>query len=150
MSEESRDNWLSAQLFECPACRASLYRVDHSPLCDDDRLYCDQCPRAVEISLHDARFTAIQRSMTDPTRRDLLVAATEPLLRACVCGGRFRDNAPRRCRFCTEPAVRDQPAGVDLYPGFVGEIGDREPTDAEQRRFDAFEAELVRKDDIWA
>ena len=43
------DNWLEAEVIACPSCGLRLYSVLHSPMFDDFRLYCDRCPRAVEV-----------------------------------------------------------------------------------------------------
>jgi hypothetical protein len=78
------------------------------------------------------------------------MAAIEPMLRACSCGGRYRDAAPRRCFRCNAEVIIDDPAGVDLWPCFGHEDQNRDPTEAEQEKYDAFEREFRRTDDLWA
>ena len=48
---EADDNWLDAEVVA--GCDERLFAVVHSPMCDDHRLYCDQCPRAIEVSYYD-------------------------------------------------------------------------------------------------
>ena len=150
VSDDLDDDWLRQRVLECPKCALRLFRVDHSPMVDDYRLYCDRCPRAIEISLYDPTLTAAQKRLPAEHDRSQLMAAIEPLLRACVCGGRYRDDAPRRCFRCNAQVIADDPADVDLSPYIGPEDQDREPTDAEQARFDAFASEFVRTEDLWA
>ena len=46
---EADDNWLDAEVVACPGCGERLFAVVHLPMCDDHRLYCDRCPRAIEV-----------------------------------------------------------------------------------------------------
>jgi hypothetical protein len=50
VTDEFGDDWLRPRLLDCPKCALRLFRIDHSPMMDDYRLYCDRCPRAIEIS----------------------------------------------------------------------------------------------------
>jgi ribosomal protein S27AE len=144
------DDWLHPRVLDCPACGLRLFRVDHSPMIDDYRLYCDRCPRAIEISLYDDTLSATERRLPAGHDRRQLMAAVEPRLRPCRCGGRYRDAAPRRCFRCNAEVVADDPAGVDLSPYIGPEDQGREPTDAEQRQFDLHEREFVRTEGLWS
>jgi ribosomal protein S27AE len=142
------DNWLEAEILTCPGCGARLFAVIHSPFYDDHRLYCDRCPRAVEISYYDGVYRqAVDRLPAQYTGAQLR-AAIEPLLRGCSCGGRFRWDAPRHCFHCGA----EVPAAAlkDLSPYTGGVEGDIDPTPEEQAAFDRFEAEFIGRSAVWA
>jgi hypothetical protein len=69
------DNWLDAAVIVCPGCGMRLFRVIHSPFCDDHRLYRDRCPRAIECgaivpeaATHDLLpYAGCEDSNRDPT-----------------------------------------------------------------------------------
>lgn len=142
------DNWLDAAVIACLGCGVRLFRVIHSPFCDDHRLYCDRCPRAVEVSYYDANYGRIVKTLGQGQTREQVMAAMEPLLKRCRCGGRFRDTAPRHCFGCG--AVVPEAATHDLSP-FIGcEGSDRDPTCEEQAAYDNFEATFIGREDLWA
>ena len=150
MSDNS-DNWLRTKVLDCQSCGARLFRVDHSPFCDDYRLYCDSCPQAIEISFYDKALDAIQKGLPSGHDRIQLMQAIEPRLRPCSCGGHFKDHSPRRCFSCKSIVIAEDAAGVDLSPYTGVEDQDREPTETEQRQFDAYLREFVHHDeDLWA
>ncbi|MEZ6141003.1 MAG: hypothetical protein R3B84_10565 [Zavarzinella sp.] len=141
------ENWLDAAIIICPKCDARLFRVIHSPFCDDYRLYCDQCPRAVEISYYDPNFSTLMNSLgQDPERQDIM-AAMEPLLKPCLCGGHFHDQAPRHCFDCGMMII--EAANYDLSPYIGCEDTTREPTAEEQAKYDSFERTFIGRDDLW-
>ncbi len=145
--DEADDNWLQAEVITCPQCGERLFAVAHSPFCDDYRLYCDRCPRAVEVSFYDpVQLEAVSALPKGPTWEQT-IAAIEPLLRPCQCGGQFRGKAPRHCFRCgaTVPAAADK----DLLPHYVGTEPDGDPTAEEQEQFDRFEADFVQRKDLW-
>ena len=76
------------------------------------------------------------------------MAALEPLLRLCACGGRFRGSAPRRCFACGVEVP--SASGKDLTPAIGCFDGSRDPTDDEQAAYDRFEAEFVSRKKLWA
>jgi hypothetical protein len=141
------DNWLEAEVVTCPGCGAQLFCGIHSPFCDDHRLYCDHCPRAREISYYDPELRGVTDRLSAQRTWEQLMAAVEPLLRACSCGGRFRADAPRHCFSCG--AVVLAAAGKDLSPYTGCEDAKRAPTPEEQAGFDRFEAVFVQRMDIW-
>ncbi len=145
---EADDNWLEAEVISCPGCGVQLYAVLHSPFCDDYRLYCDHCPHAVEISFYDPVCMAVVDRLPDDRSWEMTMAAIEPLLRPCECGGRFRGGAPRRCFAC----VSEVPAAArkDLLPHYEGVDLAREPTAEQQAEFDRFEAEFIGREHLWA
>ena len=140
-------NWLEAEVITCPGCGLGLFTVFHSPHLDDHRLYCDCCPNAIEISYYDPAYArAVPPS--GEYNRDQIMAAVEPLLRLCECGGRFRDNAPSRCFHCRAevPAA----AHKDLYPYIGCEGEERDPTPKELAEYRRFDAEFIRREGFWA
>jgi hypothetical protein len=150
VSEELSNDWLRPEAFDCPKCGVRLFRVDHSPFCDDYRLYCDGCPRAIEVSFYDPVLAAAQKGQPDGNARERLMNAIEPLLRPCVCGGRYRDRAARRCFRCNSAVIVEEAAGIDLLPYVGCEDQNRDPTDDEIERHEAFEREYVRTTELWA
>ena len=148
MAEENAE-WLRPAVITCPGCGVRLYRVDHSPFCDDDRLYCDRCPRCVEVSWYDDVYQRIEKAV--PTGRkdyELFMPVVESMLRACRCGGRFRYAAPRRCFACSAVVVEE--AGVDLSPYSAWcDDRDRDATDDEQAAYDEFVKAFVVGDEPW-
>jgi hypothetical protein len=141
------DNWLDAAIIACPSCGAQLFRVIHSPFCDDNRLYCDSCPCAIEVGYYDPEYTEVINRLEPGPKREQIMAAMEPLLKPCKCGGRFRDTSPRHCFACG--AVVPEAAGHDLYPYIGCEGTDRDPTTAEQEEYDRFDAGFIRRTDLW-
>ncbi len=145
---EGDDNWLVAEVVCCPGCGVRLFAVLHSPFCDDYRLYCDGCPKAVEVSFYDpVCVRAVDRLPAERTWEETM-SAIEPLLRPCMCGGRFRGAAPRRCFRCGDgvPAASRK----DLSPYTGCEDTGRDPTPEEQAAYDRFEAEFIRRERLWA
>lgn len=145
---EDDDNWLDAEVVDCPGCAAQLYAAIHSPMCDDYRLYCDRCPRAIEVSYYDPVLCRVEDRLPAERTWEQIMAAIEPLLRPCQCGGRFQGLAPRHCFVCgTEvPSA----SGKDVYPYVGWEDANRDPTDEEQAAFDRFEAEFIERERLWA
>ena len=104
MNSDSDDNWLAAARVECPTCSAALFRVNHSPYCDDWRLYCDSCPIAIEVSFYDGHVDDLRKQL--PDHSDLLNAIARDLV-PCNCGGSFQYAAARRCFTCKSVVVTD-------------------------------------------
>src|SRR5438445_8608145 len=140
------DNWLDAAVIACPACGVRLFRVIHSPFCDDHLLYCDQCPRAIEISYYDANYDRILNTLGQGHTREQIMAAMEPLLKPCVCGGRFRDTAPRHGFACG--AIVPEAAVHDLFPYTGCEESDRGPTAQEEAQYHKFEATFIGRENL--
>jgi hypothetical protein len=155
MSDDTTDdNWLHARVSPCPHCDTQLFRVDRSPISDDYCLYCDRCPNSVEVSYYDDVCQRLDHERRADTPGGWSGEAAkheriEQLLRLCDCGGSYGFNAARRCPFCHQPVVMDEP-WVDLYPSINGiEMEDRDPTPEEQALFDQFAAAHIRTRDIW-
>jgi hypothetical protein len=142
------DNWLDAAVIICPGCGTRLFRVIHSPFCDDHRLYCDRCPRAIEISYYDQNYGKVLVTLGQGHTREQIMAAMEPLLRPCRCGGRFRDTSPRHCFTCG--AVVPEAPTHDLSPYTGCEDSNREPTEEEQAAYDKFDAAFIGRENLWA
>lgn len=146
--DETDDNWLRAEHITCPHCAERLFAVIHSPFCDDYRLYCDRCPCAVEVSFYDPVCVAAVSALPKGRTWEQTMAAIEPLLRPCRCGGQFRGNAPRHCFRCG--AILPAAVNKDLYPHHVGVEPHGEPTVEEQEQFDRFEADFILRKDLWS
>jgi len=142
------DNWLEAEVIACPGCGVRLFAVIHSPFCDDHRLYCDRCPKAIEISYYDPAYSRAVDPLSGGPKLEQVAEAVEPLLRSCACDGRFRFDAPRHCFRCGAevPAA----ANKDLSPYFGCEDGKRDPTPEEEAGYARFDAEFIRREDLWA
>ena len=147
MADTGNDNWLEAAVVPCPRCGVRLFVALHSPFCDDYRLYCDACPAAVEVGLYDDTLVRIVATLPAGYDYDALVAAVEPRLAPCACGGRYRGRAPRRCLACH--AVVPAAAGKDVFPATASHATDREPTDAEWDEYARFETRFVWPKDLW-
>jgi hypothetical protein len=142
------NNWLEAKVITCPLCGIQLWCVIHSPFYNEHRMYCDRCPRAVEVSYYDPTYKRITNRLPAPRTWEQVMAAIEPLLRDCSCGGRFRADAPRHCFSCG--AVVPAAADKDLWPYTGCEDAERDPSPEEQAEFDRFEAAFVVREGIWA
>jgi hypothetical protein len=143
----SDDNWLDAAVIACPGCKVRLFRVIHSPFCVDYRLYCERCPRAIEISYYDTVYSKLLNALGEGQTREQIMAAMEPLLKPCKCGGHFRDTAPRHC-FACGTAVPEA-ATHDLSPYTGCEDSGRDPTAEEQAVYDQFEAAFIGRENVW-
>ena len=144
---ETEENWLEASIFYCPCCGVSLFRMIHSPMCDDHRLYCNRCPHAVEISFYDPVYERAVEGLTEESTWVQAMARVEPLLKSCSCGGRFGSTELRHCYMCGSLVL--DAFGKDLDPYTGSEDKDREPTPDEQAMYDQFAAEFIRLEDIW-
>ena len=141
------DNWLEAEVIACPSCGLRLYAVLHSPMFDDFRLYCDRCPRAVEVSFYDSVcMDAVDRLPDERTWKQAM-AAIEPRLRPCWCGGKFRGDAPRHCFTCGAAVPAAELKDLSPYTGC--EDADRDPSPEEQATFGVFEAEFIGREGLW-
>lgn len=151
MDASHPENWLHAEHILCPACQEPLFRVDHSPMADDWLLYCEQCANRVEVSFYDPVATALFDALITQQHRPAsdLMQAIEQRLKPCHCGGRYRHDAPRRCHRCLAEVLTDA-AGVDLWPGYYDvDVDEREPTEEEIALVGRFEANHLRRTDLW-
>jgi hypothetical protein len=141
--DESQDgNWLNGRVISCPRCGEAFLRIDHSPFYDCYYLYCDQCPRRVDVSTYDALVLAAvdAHRASGSLSYENVIAEIEPRLTGCECGGAFRDDSPRRCHLCGS-ALGDEDgwSGIDVWPH-----------DASEEQIAAFCEEFIREDDIWS
>lgn len=135
------DNWLEAEVLNCPTCEEKLFAVSHSPFHDDHLLYCDRCPKALEISYYDPVYQRVVDQLPRPRMWEGIMAAIEPQLKPCSCGGRFRGTASRRCFSCG--SVVPAAARKDLTPYAGYEDTGRDPTAEEFVEHEQFIAEFV-------
>src|SRR3712207_4170568 len=110
MNDDGGNNWLRSAFIECPNCHEKLFRVDHSPMIDDHLLYCDHCARNVEVDIYDPVTMEIYRRLSESKSltRESLMMEIEARLRSCDCGGRYKDEAPRRCHKCLFQVIRGE------------------------------------------
>jgi hypothetical protein len=142
-------NWLRLSHITCPGCQREWHRVDHSPMDDDWRFYCDRCGNSVEVSFYDPHVMAIPDRYALPYH-DLMRAITAKL-RPCDCGGRYHHDSPRRCANCLTILVAGE-SQVDLYPFIYDfEATERDPTPEEQAEYGVYEDAHIRHADadIW-
>jgi hypothetical protein len=116
-------------------------------MCDDHRLYCDRCPRAIEISYYDPFYQRATEGLPENHTWKEAMARVEPLLKPCSCGGRFSATDQRHCFVCGSPVP--EASGKDLSPYTGCEDTDRDPNPDEQAAYDRFEAEFLRTEGLW-
>jgi len=92
------DNWLNKEHIQCPNCKKELLICDHSPMENSCRLYCDSCPRRVDIGLYESVYDDIE-NYKNLSYNEVLIEL-EKRLDTCKCGGSFQLNAKRRCLHC--------------------------------------------------
>lgn len=124
----SDNNPLDNRDITCAQCKATLGWVLHSPFYDEHYLYCDSCPRRVEVSFYDPETVKINEQFFSEEVADdgenknedevwaAYFMALEERLAPCPCGGTFRHNAPRRCLYCSA-VIPEDPDGRDVWPG---------------------------------
>lgn len=148
MNEETDDNWLKGQTFNCSNCMNDLFRIIHSPFYDCDFCYCDSCPKRVEISFYDKVRNRILDKFGDNVREQYLnIQEVEKELKSCDCGGNFKFDAPRRCIYCASVVIDE--GGIDLFPSYPEIEKEKELTKGEIEKFEKFEEEFVRAENIW-
>lgn len=141
------DNWLNAKVVQCPNCKTSLFQVDHSPMLDNWRLYCDGCPKSVEVSFYDKVVETIRLKFPAASHLNEFFEEIQNQLKDCVCGGRYRFNAVRRCFECGSSVVDDP--NVDLYVLTGCELDDRDPTAEEEAIYLDWEKRFVVEKGVW-
>ena len=146
----SDDNWLGAEVFDCPNCKNKLFKVGHSPFADDDVFYCDSCPKRVDVSFYDKRSMKItdEFSSDGKTLWENKIKAIESHLRECDCGGKFNYHSPRRCPYCSAPVVVET-SSFELYPAYFYYEEDRDPTQIEREKVEKFTNEFIITNNIW-
>ncbi|HEY8324260.1 MAG: hypothetical protein ACHQ1E_11440 [Ktedonobacterales bacterium] len=153
--DHSDGNWLDAGVFPCPACHEALFRVNHSPFCDDYLLYCEQCANCVEVSYYDPVTIAFAERIRGEGMLDSGWPQTEATLRLiegrlkpCSCGGHYRFDAPRRCPFCLAPVLIDM-SWAELWPGYFWVEEDADPTAEQIEQVGAYMDAHKREHDLW-
>jgi hypothetical protein len=116
---KDNDNWLDCQEIECPSCSQRIILVIHSPFYNEHFLYCDSCPRHVEVSFYDPNLAPIRkRHAVDEAKGDdwdSYFTDLEDNLRPCPCGGTFSNSASRRCPYCA-CVIPYASEDKDVYP----------------------------------
>ncbi len=112
MNELEDDNWLNKKYINCPSCNETLLVCDHSPFEHSYRLYCNTCPKRVDIGLYEPVYDEIES--VDDLSYDNLLLEFEKRLEKCSCGGQFKLNAARKCLHCHTPLSLNEEQNVWL------------------------------------
>lgn len=99
--EVKEDTWLNSHLMSCPNCKEELQICDHSPFESSYVLYCDSCPKRVDVSVYEKPIN--NQTFDDIKIYEEKMLFIEQRLQPCDCGGHFRLTAKRRCLHCEEP-----------------------------------------------
>ena len=145
--EGDDDHWLASYTVHCEKCRAELLMLEHSPFENGYYLYCDTCPRRVDVSVYDSVFQGIEAQVKarhspeemDSRYLELLMPEIEARLRPCACAGHFRHHTALRCLHCSA-VLPGAPEGFNLW------FPDDE---ANFERYDAMLNALIQSEDIW-
>lgn len=146
MAEDSENTWLESKIISCPDCKTKSYAVERSPFYNSWHLYCEKCPKSVEISYYDPQIKKLRSEITENDSEALFDLIEQCLLK-CDCGGKFKFNSPRRCFHCQIILTDKSNIDISIYTGC--EVPPREATEAEQELFDEFEKKFVRRDELW-
>ena len=145
------DHWLASYSVHCEKCQATLLMLEHSPFENGYYLYCDTCPRRVDVSVYDSAFQEIEQQVSDThTAQEmdsnylgLVMPAVEARLRPCACTGHFKFGITPRCLYCATP-VANAREGFNVWPA------DHDDADTEQtQRDEALLQQLILNEDLW-
>ncbi|MBS9774567.1 MAG: hypothetical protein KGV59_05355 [Tenacibaculum sp.] len=106
------DNWLNEKIIKCTKCGNELKVCDHSPFEHSYRLYCNSCPKRVDIGTYEKVFEEIENY--DELSYEQIMIELEKRLQNCECGGEFMMNSKRRCLHCAKPLNIDEEQNVWL------------------------------------
>lgn len=141
-SEDS--NWLEEDIIQCPNCNKDLLWIEHSPFENGYYLYCDSCPKRVELSIYDKTFNEIQDSLTAELGNafrdryfEFLMPVVERKLAPCDCGGKYLFEAIRRCVYCSFQVIKGE---RNLW--FINWNG-------EEKKDVEFLNQLVKNESLW-
>lgn len=147
MVSDEHENWLDAKVVQCPSCKVPIFQIVHSPFIEAWRIYCNRCPRSVEVSFYDEAVEPVWERFNATGDREQLFREIESMLRPCDCGGAFKFEASRRCFLCH--GVVTEATHVDVDPVFGGELEEREPTEEEEELYEEYRQDFIREDDLW-
>ena len=142
------DHWLASYTVHCEKCRAELLMLEHSPFENGYYLYCDTCPRRVDVSVYDSVFQEIEKQIkkahTAQELEDnylaLVMPAVEARLRPCSCTGHFKHGTTPRCLHCGT-SITDAQEGFNVWFPDHG--------DADIERYEALMQQLILSEDLW-
>ena len=85
--------------FTCPSC-SKTYEIKTYNTGTNDvmELFCDYCGATLNLDLYDRRVLELDKKYREYSKE--YFAEIESILNPCECGGRFRFDAPPRCKFC--------------------------------------------------
>ena len=141
------ENWLRAKVVRCSQCETLHFQVDHSPMFDCWRIYCNACAKSAEVSFYDQVVALVRGTHPPQYSKSSFFEEIERQLRPCACGGSFLFDAARRCYNCN--AVVSDDSAVDLYPFTGCELESRDPTEEESAVYNEYWCRFVRAHDLW-
>ena len=147
--EPPKEDWHRPKILACPGCGISLLRVNRWPLEEAWRIYCESCPRSVEVAYNDKAVAEVHALYSMAKDLEAFRRELERRLKACDCGGRYRFRAARRCHGCGV-VITDEP-DVDLFhhPGNELAPEPRNPTAAQRAAYDEWRARFIKTKDLW-
>lgn len=138
------ENWLEEKIIQCPNCLENLLWLEHSPFENGYYLYCNSCPKRVDVSMYDEIFIKIEESLIKKSENihgdkyfELIMPIVEEKLLPCDCGGKFLFEGMRRCVYCSHPVIKGE---RNLWFIEFSEDSDKA---------DNFYNLLVKKENIW-
>ena len=118
MEDESydKDDWLKSDFIQCQNCKADLLWIEHSPFENSYYLYCNSCPKRVDVNVYDSIFRKIEDGIKEEVGEelfrvkyfDLIMPVVEENLAPCECGGKYLFEAIRRCVYCNFPVIEGE------------------------------------------
>lgn len=136
--EYSDEEWLKQDIIQCPNCEEDLLWIEHSPFENGYYLYCNSCPKRVDVSIYDETFSEIEDSLAEKfgdsfrgNYFETIMPIVEERLTPCECGGKYISEAIRRCVYCNHPVIEgernlwfvefseDSPEAVKFYKRLV-------------------------------
>jgi len=106
------DNWLNKKYIKCPSCNEELQICDHSPYEHSYRMYCNLCPKRVDIGVYNSIFEKVKNHKT--LSYEELLTEFENRLQKCECGGSYKLDSKRRCLHCESPLDLNEEQNVWL------------------------------------
>lgn len=126
------DNWLEEKRVACSSCGEQLFLLETSPFNNGYYFYCSKCPKRVDISIYDNRYSEVEKQykkkLTGKDDHESFFTFLNELARnllPCPCGGGFSHDNTRRCLFCGNP-IPECPDHMDVWLPNFGMDGEDE------------------------
>ena len=147
-SDDDDGHWLAHYTVHCEKCQAELLMLEHSPFENGYYLYCDTCPKRVDVSVYDSTFQDIEKQVSAVNRAEdmesnylgLVMPAVEARLRPCACTGHFKRSAQPRCLHCGTRIANAQEGFNVWFP---------DPKDEDIPKYEALLETLILSEDLW-